>query len=172
MRVNSGNRTGTGMNEADIDRRACQAIDRLAATMGKSLDVQAVRAFVALHTGRNPHANGELDPNAKLMAANEKLSATVADLECRLKAATARATMADQECREVRHQLAGTQRLIETLSKGRAIPRKARRKRRKRKAATPNGERMQAKRDARARYINAALALALDAMHATGAAHE
>jgi hypothetical protein len=137
-------------NEAEIDRRACVAIDRLVALHGKSFDVQAIRAFVALHAYRpEPARERGTNPNAKLTAANAKLTATVADLETRLQSATARATMAERECGELRQ----AQRLIESLSKGRAIVRKARRKRRKRKAATPNEARMQAKRDARARYM-------------------
>jgi hypothetical protein len=95
-------------NEAEIDRRACVAIDRLVALHGKSFDVQAVRAFVALHAYRpEPARERGTNPNAKLTAANAKLTATVADLETRLQSATARATMAETGMRGVKRAESG-----------------------------------------------------------------
>ena len=64
---------------SDLDRQATVAADRPMATMGKSLDVQTLRRFVAAHTGRNPHATEPLSPDAKLIASNELLRVELAE---------------------------------------------------------------------------------------------
>jgi septal ring factor EnvC (AmiA/AmiB activator) len=60
------------------DLEAIKAIDRLCRAAPRNLDLDALRVWIAAHCGLNPHAAKPLDPDAPLLAARDKLAATLA----------------------------------------------------------------------------------------------
>ena len=100
------------------DLEAIKAIDRLCA-VSRNLDHIALREWVAVHCGLNPHAAGPLDPDPAIIAERDKLRATVASLRNRLEAADARAKAAESKAGEVKARLADAKNDAKTERKAR-----------------------------------------------------